>query len=42
MKHDPTAWQGRGVSPKQWAVIDAIICAIGFGLIVWVYMEAMS
>lgn len=38
---DQNANQGRGPSPKQWALIDAIVCAIGFGLLVWVIQTAV-
>lgn len=34
--------QGRGPSPATWALIDAVICAIGFGLIVWVVQSAVT
>lgn len=34
--------QGRGPSPTTWRLIDAIVCAIGFGLIVWIVQGATS
>ena len=42
MKHDLESNQGRGPSYRTWRLIDAIVCAIGAGLIFWIIQGATT
>lgn len=41
MSPDPNANQGRP-SPTAWSICDAVVCAIGVGLLFWIIGVATS